>query len=120
MYNFREAAKAETTMSELMQGREKVTTDYIIRNYPTGVTIVEFDMITTEGKTFPVLAFREDDKKFFMGGTVITNICLSWVKAFEGDIKGASEALKASGGVTMILSAGRTKKGNNVTNVQVL
>lgn len=59
-------AQRETSLSRLMEGREKIKTEDIIKKYPNGVTLTEFDLVTIDDSTFPVFAFAENDKECFL------------------------------------------------------
>lgn len=121
MINFKALAQQETTLSPLMADRDKVDVEYVIEKFSDGVTITAFDLITMEGKTFPVLNIKEDDKLFFFGGAVFTNICNVWLTAFgSNNCAEVSKALAEQGGVKVKLEQGKTKKGNNITNVTVV
>lgn len=120
MINFKQTAEKATTLSYIMAGREKRTTDDMINSYPNGFTITEFDMVTIKNSMFPVVAIAEDDNVFYYGGTVLSRICEEWVTAYDGDITQASEDLKNSGGVRIKLSYGKTKTNQNLTRVEIL
>lgn len=122
--NFAEIARKETTLSPLLNGRKTINTDEIIRNYPNGITVTDFDFIKSTNKageteSYPVLCFAEDNTKAFFGGTVMSNICWAWVDAYAGDVKAASDDLHATGGVHVRFAKTRTKNGNTVTSVTV-
>ena len=117
---FANIAKQVTTLSPLMNGREKMSMDDIIAEYPNGITVCEFDIINTSADSFPVFTFAEDDTKFAFGGTILHNILDAFVSKFEGDIESTSTALKAAGGLKMRFYKSRTKTGNNVTLVEVI
>lgn len=125
-FNFKESAKSAITVSPLMENRVKVSTDDIIRKYPDGVTVVAFDIVeTTDDKTgeiatYPVVNIAEDNKVFFFGGAILNTICRGWVAGNDGDVRATSDALTACGGVKMKFSNGRTRKGNNITNVTII
>lgn len=120
MINFKQVAEQATTLSELMAGREKKTTDYMIKEFPNGFTILEFDMITIKENMFPVVTIAEDSNIFYYGGTVLSKICEGWVKLYEGDITQASEDLKKSGGIKIKLSYGKTKTNQNLTQITII
>lgn len=117
---FSSIARKATTLSPIMAGREKIQMDELINQYPEGVTIVGFDIITTNADSFPVFIFSEDSQKFAFGGTILHNIIDEWVGSFEGDIEKCSNELEKSGGVKLKFYKSRTKSGNNVTLVEVL
>ena len=122
---FTKLAKKATTLSYIMEGREKIKTSDVISLYPDGITITEFDMVTTPdnngvASTYPVLAFMEDDSKFIYGGKAVKDMCTMWLANFDGDVEATSQALKAAGGVKIKMSSQRTKNGNNFTRVDVI
>lgn len=119
MKDLKAIAKAATTGSPLMQNREKISTDEIIRNYPDGITINGVDIITAEEEDFPVLTFQENEKKFFFGGCVLMKIVDKWMEACEGDLTALNEQLQNEG-VGIRLFTGRTKNNRQVTKVEVL
>ena len=121
MANFREIAAKTLSLSDLMAGREKMTTEDLIGQT---VTCVEFDFatITDKGveKTFPVLIFAEYPNHYYTGGTLLNKMCAAWASEYDGDISAASNALSDEGGVKIRFSSGKTKSGNNLTNISVL
>lgn len=117
---FSSIARKATTLSPIMAGREKIQMDELINQYPGGVTIGGFDIITTNADSFPVFVFFEDPQKFAFGGTILHNIIDEWVSNFDGDIEKCSSELEKSGGVKLKFYKSRTKSGNNVTLVEVL
>lgn len=119
-FSFRESAKRATEISELMNGREKITTKEIIETYPDGVTIVAVDMVTTDEATYPVLLFKEDDSKFYTGGLVLKKIVAEWLENFDMDSDKCSDALAKDGGVMVKLELAETKKKQNLTKVTIL
>ena len=117
---FANIARRATTLSPLMEERERMSMDDIINKYPDGVTITGFDMINTGGDTYPILIIKEDDSIFLFGGAIMNNICHDWLEAFEGDISATNNALTGSGGCKVKFEKSRTKKGNSITTVTVL
>lgn len=122
---FAELAKRATVLSPIMTDREKVSTEDIIKNYPDGITVIEFDLVTTPDKdgnnqTYPVIGFKEDETKFLYGGKALMDIVAVWLSHFEGDIESTSAALKAAGGIKIQLEPARTKTGRNFTRVNVI
>lgn len=125
-FNFKKSAQEQTTFSKIMTGREKVKTDYIIKNYPNGITLTEFDLVTMydskkeRESTFPVFAFKENAKECFFGGTVLTKVAVEWVEQNGGLVEETSEGLKNSGGVKIKMEKGETKNGDVIVRVQFL
>lgn len=121
---FADLAKRATTLSVVMTDRDKLSTEDVIDLYPEGITVTEFDVVTTldsngNPNTYPVLAFKEDDSKFIYGGKALMDIVTLWLSHFEGDVETTSAALKAAGGVKIRLEAAKTRQGRNFTRVIV-
>lgn len=121
MSTFREIAAKTLSLSDLMAGREKMTTEELIGQT---VTVTEFDFATINDKgvekTFPVLIFAEFPDRYYSGGTLLAKMCMAWAGEYDGDVAAASAALSDEGGVKIRFSAGKTKSGNNLTNISVL
>lgn len=121
MGNFRDIAAKTLSLSDLMAGREKITTEELIGQT---VTVTEFDFATIKDKgiekTFPVLIFEEYPDLYYSGGTLLNKMCQAWASEYDGDIAAASNALADEGGVKIRFSSGKTKSGNNLTNIDVL
>lgn len=122
---FKSIAAKETTLSELMAGRTQMKTDDVIKKYPDGFTVIGFDIAELPDeagviKKFPVVIISEDDSIYFNGGTILNKICAEWAASYSDNIEAASEDLKQCGGVRMKLTAAKTKKGNNITRVDIL
>lgn len=119
--SFREIAAKTLSLSDLMAGREKITTEQLIGQT---VTVIEFDFATItdrgEEKTFPVLIFKEFPNHYYCGGTLLAKMCMAWSAEYDGDVAAASNALADEGGVQIRFTAGKTKSGNNLTNITVL
>ena len=119
--NFKKMAQDELSLSPLMAGKTQIKTDDLIGET---VTVVAFDFatITDRGveKTFPVLIFAEYPDRYYTGGTLLNKMCAAWAAEYDGDIAAASAALSDEGGVKIRFSAGKTKSGNNLTNIDVL
>lgn len=124
-----ESAKKTMTLSTLMNGREKISTEEIIRTIDGIVTISAIDIISTTKfdaktqsmvtNTFPVLTYLEDSEKFFFGGAAMNNIVQDWI-ALCGSIEDVNNELAQTGGVKVKLEVKRVSNGNQFTNVTVL
>lgn len=122
---FTELARKATTLSSIMVGRTKISTQDVISTYPDGITVTAFDIVTTPDQngimnTYPVVAFAEDNTKFIYGGKSMKDIVDSWVANFDGDIDATSQALTAAGGVKMRMSVGKTRNGRTFTKIDVI
>lgn len=119
-FDFRGTAISETSLSPLMDGKERISMDGLISTYPNGVTVTEFDLLSGQQGEYAVCTFAEDSSKFFFGGAILTKIVLKWIAGFDGDCELASHTLKDNGGVKMRFKHGRTKKGQQLTLVEIL
>lgn len=118
-FNFRESALKSTTLSELMNGRIKVSTDEIIQKFPNGFTIEDFDVVDDKKSQYPVFTVKEDKTICFFGGTILMNMVDGWLAGFE-TIDECRAAFVEEGGLPVKLSTGKTKNGNNITKVDIL
>lgn len=121
--SIRDLAMKETTISEVMNGREKIKTEDIQTKFPNGITINDIDLIENiddEGNvdSYYVYAFKEDKSKFAFAGSVLKRIFDAIVKECGGPEE-AREVIVEQG-LKVQLSEGRTKVGRPVTLVKVL
>lgn len=129
-FNFKKVAQENTLLSGIMVGREKMETEDILDKELTiigfdfapkfdqqGKTVV--DSSTGEVDTFGVVVFAEHPDKYYCVGAVFTKVCHAWAAGFNSPQE-ASAALAAEGGVRVKFSASKTKKGNNLTAVDIL
>lgn len=120
-YNFKQAAIGATTLSALMDGRNKISTDDIIRKFPDGFTIDGFDIVTqNDGTQYPVFTIAEDGSIFYCGGIVLLKVAKQWATDYHDDICTASNALSEFGGVKVKLTESKTKNNNSITNVTIV
>lgn len=128
-FNFKQVAQENTLLSAIMVGKEKLETDDILDKE---LTIIGFDFapkFDQQGKpianemgevdTFGVVVFAEYPDKYYCVGAVFTKVCHAWAAGFSSPQE-ASAALAAEGGVKVKFSASKTKKGNNLTAVEIL
>ena len=129
-FDFKKSAQETTLLSPIMVGREKLTTEDVVGKE---LTIIGFDFApkfdekgkpivdeaTGEADTFGVIIFAEIPDSYYCVGTVFTKVCKTWEAAFSS-AKEASEALAAEGGVRVKFTPSKTKKGNNLTGVEIL
>lgn len=121
MKNFRDLARKATTLSELMENREKIQTSEVIKNFPNGITINAVDVIKTSDAEYPVFTFLEDTNRFYCGGIVLSKIVDEWVEEYKGDLGMLNHDLAESGGVKVKLKEAKTRDGkNNITEVEVI
>lgn len=131
-FDFRKSAQSATQLCELMAGREKLTTEEVIDAGELTITAFDFapkfdqngqpvcDPYTGEHDTFGVVVFKEHPDRYYSVGTVFTKVCKAWAAQFGGSAEAASVELGKSGGVRVRFSDGKTKRGNNLVNVEIL
>ena len=129
-FNFKQVAQENTLLSAIMVGKEKLETEQIINKE---LTIIAFDFApkfdqsgnriidpnTGEVDEFGVVVFKEIPDHYYCVGAVFTKVCKAWASAFNSAAE-ASEALAAEGGVRVKFTPSKTKKGNNLTAVEIL
>lgn len=129
-FNFKQAAQETTLLSPIMVGRDKLETEDILGKE---LTIVGFNFapkFDEKGKPiiddstgavdeFGVVVFAEYPDSYYCVGTVFTKVCKTWEAAFSSPEE-ASEVLASEGGVKVKFTSSKTKKGNNLTAVEIL
>lgn len=130
MKDFKKAAQAQVSLSPIMVGRAQLETDEV-----TGreLTVVGFDFApkfdkegnpiidpeTGEVDTFGVVVFNEEPGKYYCVGTIFTKVCRAWVAEYDNPVE-ASADLEKSGGVRVRFTRAKTKRGNNLVQVEIL
>lgn len=111
--NFRNIAAKQTVLSDLMDGRTKVSkTDGVIH-------ISDFDIVPDKkGEAYAVCAISPTE--FINGGHVLTRIFTSIIEVFNGDKEQAREEFRKSGGLDVKLERRKTGSGHDITAVEVL
>lgn len=128
-FNFKQAAQAQTSLSPIMVGKEKLETEDVLNK---DLTIIGFDfapkfdqngnpIVDDNGvpDEFGVVVFKEHPDCYYCVGAVFSKVCKAWAAPFQ-TVKDASAALEAEGGVRVRFKASKTKKGNNLTSVDIL
>lgn len=130
-FNFKKVAQEVTLLSPIMVGKTKLETDEILNKE---LTIIGFDFApkfddktglpvvddtTGEIDTFGVVVFSEMPNQYYCVGTVFTKVCRAWSSEFNNPEE-ASEALLAEGGVKVRFTQSKTKRGNNLTAVEIM
>lgn len=91
----RELAMEELALSPIMEGREKLKMEDLVKKYPIGVTITAVDMIpdAKTGELYSIFTFSEDDTKFASGGCVFNKVVKRWLEEYNYDIHNLSHDL---------------------------
>lgn len=112
---FKDFAKEKTTVSRLMEGREKGSTKDI-----TGIelTLSDFDIVSNSQGSYTVCVYEEMPGYFYFGGAIITDIITSGVEKFGEDF--VRKDIK-NNPVKWILEDCKSKNGvNSYTKVIIL
>ena len=125
--DFKKIALDATTMSELMNGRDKMDTEELIKKYPAGVTIDFIDNVNMQQEDGEenvwIFVTEEQPDKFTFGGFVLAKIFNNILSEFEGDyaemIETYNSALKEDK-LRVKLERAKTKTKREITKVTVL
>lgn len=125
--DFKKIALDATTMSELMNGRDKMDTEELIKKYPDGVTIDFIDNVNMQQEDGEenvwIFVTEEQPDKFTFAGFVLAKIFNNILSEFEGDyaemIETYNSALKEDK-LRVKLERAKTKAKREITKVTVL
>lgn len=125
--DFKKVALDATTMSELMNGRDKMDTEELIKKYPEGVTIDFIDNVNMQQEDGEenvwIFVTEEQPDKFTFAGFVLAKIFNNILSEFEGDyaemIETYNSALKEDK-LRVKLERAKTKAKREITKVTVL
>lgn len=125
--DFKKIALDATTMSELMNGRDKMDTEELIKKYPNGVTIDLIDNVDMQQEDGEenvwIFVTEEQPNKFTFAGFVLAKIFNNILHEFEGDyaemIETYNSALKEDK-LRVKLERAKTKSKREITKVTVL
>lgn len=126
--DFKKIALDATTMSELMNGRDKMDTEELIKKYPDGVTIDFIDNVNMsqedgEAENVWIFVTEEQPDKFTFGGFVLAKIFNNILAKFEGDYDAMIEEYNSSlkeDKLRVKLERAKTKTKREITKVTVL
>lgn len=125
--DFKKIALDVTTMSEIMNGRDKMDTEELIKKYPEGVTIDFIDNVSMQQEDGEenvwIFVTEEQPNKFTFAGFVLAKIFNNILAEFEGDyaemIETYNSALKEDK-LRVKLERAKTKSKREITKVTVL
>lgn len=125
--DFKKIALDATTMSELMNGRDKMDTEELIKKYPNGVIIDFIDNVNMQQEDGEenvwIFVTEEQPNKFTFAGFVLAKIFNNILDEFEGDyaemIETYNSALKEDK-LRVKLERAKTKSKREITKVTVL
>lgn len=117
MYNFREIAVNTLSLSRLMNDRSPIKTQDIVG---TELTITEFDFVSVNESTYPVILFKEFPNHYYNGGALLTKLCRAWSEEFDGDVELTSKELFDQGGVKVKFREEKTRDGKNIVLIDII
>ena len=125
--DFKKIALDATTMSELMNGRDKMDTEELIKKYPDGVTIDFIDNVNMQQEDGEenvwIFVTEEQPNKFTFAGFVLAKIFNSILSEFEGDYAEMIETYNSSlkeDKLRVKLERAKTKTKREITKVTVV
>lgn len=116
--NLTQIAKESIAKSPIMEGKNKITTEEVVKDFAGGITLCDVDMIQGDNGMYPVFNFVENPGVFLCGGTLLTKIVENWI-AQCGSLAEVRRNLNEEN-VKVKLSQGKTKNNRNIVNVEIL
>lgn len=120
--SLRDIAKSSTSLSELMNGRQKGNLENMCGKQLTIAAVDTMKLYNTRtgnSDTIAIINFVEDEQNFYFGGVVWLNIINDWISSCMGDITEVNRQLQQEK-IQVTMSRERTKSGNNITKVTIL
>lgn len=134
MKNFRKVAQNSTSISPIMAGREKLSTDEIVGKT---LSLMAFDVAEIKNYTnrntgeisdieYGVFVFREMPDKYYQAGTVGTRIVNDWLTLYDGESEDVHDqcaelsAEVAADNIMLKFTRGVTSRGQNIVKIEVL
>lgn len=134
MKNFRKVAQNSTSISPIMAGREKVSTDEILGKT---LTVQEIDIAEIKNYTnrntgevsdieYGVFVFKEFPNNYYQAGVVGTRIINDWLLMYDGesdDIHDQCSELSgeiAAENVQLRFSSAKTSRSQNIIKIDVI
>lgn len=125
--DFKKIALDATTMSEFMNGRDKMDTEELIKKYPEGVTIDFIDNVNMQQEDGEenvwIFVTEEQPNKFTFAGFVLAKIFNNILAEFEGDYAEMIETYNSAlneDKLRVKLERAKTKSKREITKVTVL
>lgn len=122
MKDLRKIAQQQTVLSKLMEGREKITMEKLVRIYSNGVTVIGVDLVpdAKTGEMYSIFIFSENEKLFSSGGVVFNKVVNAWLKEYDNDIEMLNHDLHEMGGVKIIFSYDITVNDRVIVKCEIL
>ncbi len=112
--------KTEGELFDLLEGKEKISVQEIITDFPLGIHITGCTTLKNKkGEKISAWTFAEAPKKFFFGGVILTKLAEEWISENGGTAKTCTEALaKEHPGMKLIMKD--SASGNRYTDYEIL
>ena len=117
--SIREIAEQIVAGSPVSAGRTKISTEDVIARFPNGIHLTGVDMFKGEKDDYAVFNFREDDTRYYAGGTILTNMVNAFLNQNGGDLTALNEELAATP-LGVKLSMAKNKRGQSLTLVEIV
>lgn len=124
MSNLADLAKSFANSNPILNGREKIDSDTLVRSFGKGFTPKEvsradiIDKKTGEPKHYYYIAIREDDTVIVTSGQVLTNLIDQLVTTC-GDVDSLNASLAADDSLVLIPSMKKSKNGNRYLDITI-
>ena len=122
MSNLKDLAKNAFAIDTIMDGRDKITIEDLIAQYPDGVSIDGFSIYQPVSKIYPerpVFSFAEDATKYFNGGKALKEMVTAWLDSYDNNRDAINAELKKSP-IKVKLEKITLRNGNKFTKVTVI
>lgn len=119
MKSLKQIAQETSTLSKLMQGREKMSTEELLDK---DITIIQFDSYvnTESGEIIYVFATREHLNNFTFAGAILKKYFMAFEEECKKENVDVNDYMVSQGGLKVRLTEGKTKQGRSITNVVLL
>lgn len=124
MSNLADLAKSFANSNPILNGREKIDSDTLVRSFGKGFTPKEvsradiIDKKTGEPKHYYYIAIREDDTVIVTSGQVLTNLIDQLVTTC-GDVDSLNASLAADDSLVLVPSMKKSKNGNRYLDITI-
>lgn len=113
-FNFKKQAVKATTLSDIYEGRTKIEEKGGVYH------AFDFDIVSGEERK-PYAVVAVSDTEFINAATVLSDVFIGFVEAYEGDIDQCREDFRSSGGLDFKLVKRKSKdSGRSYWGVEII
>lgn len=116
--SIRDIAKRSVSLSEVMDGKEKISTEEIFEHYEKGFLIDDVDTINYNNEQVWVYSIKKSNY-FGFAGSVLANVFNNVLNSYKGDLTAVREDLKQEP-LGVRLYPTKNREGRNYTAVEIL